>query len=142
MQDTGYSLLVAGPRNLEDDALVAWAIRKLRTRYVVTRGMHGGCRGADAAAGHAFAAAGIPVSVYPAQWERYGRAAGPMRSRSMVDLADIVLIVNTGPEVSTAGTMHTYNYALARCTRVFVAWRHGAVKLIERRATVCTGNAR
>lgn len=48
---------------------------------------HGGCRGADACAAAWAAARGVPVRVWPADWARFGRAAGPLRSRAMLAAA-------------------------------------------------------
>ena len=30
---------------------------------------------------------GIPIQVFPAEWKKYGRAAGPIRNRAMLDYA-------------------------------------------------------
>lgn len=48
---------------------------------------HGGCSGADALAADWAAARGVPVRVWRADWARYGRAAGPLRSRAMLAAA-------------------------------------------------------
>lgn len=47
--------------------------------------MHGGATGADRIAGDIGAQIGASVYVIPATWERYGRAAGPIRNRQMLD---------------------------------------------------------
>lgn len=48
--------------------------------------IHGGCRGADKLAGKAADDLGIPVEVYPAEWQRHGAAAGPIRNGQMLDM--------------------------------------------------------
>jgi hypothetical protein len=47
--------------------------------------IHGGCRGADTIAGMAAVAIGCAVEVYPADWDRYHRRAGPIRNQQMID---------------------------------------------------------
>lgn len=49
--------------------------------------LHGGARGADAAIGRAARQLGWPALVLPAEWERHGRAAGPIRNRQLLELA-------------------------------------------------------
>ena len=39
---------------------------------------------------------GIPVISYPADWERYGRSAGMIRNREMINAADEVLALWDG----------------------------------------------
>lgn len=47
--------------------------------------VHGACgRGADAFAAKAALDLGIRQEIYPADWNRYGRAAGPRRNAEMV----------------------------------------------------------
>ena len=42
--------------------------------------LHGGARGADRLIDHAARSLSWPVEVIPAEWGRYGRAAGPLRN--------------------------------------------------------------
>ena len=60
-------------------------IRKAFERHQVTVCIHGGARGADTLAGREAALRGIPVAAFRAEWERYGRGAGPIRNQRMVD---------------------------------------------------------
>ena len=34
---------------------------------------------------------GLLLEVYPAEWKKYGKAAGPIRNKQMVEKADIVI---------------------------------------------------
>ena len=49
--------------------------------------LHGGARGADAAIGRAAHQLGWASLVMPAQWQRHGRAAGPIRNRELLEQA-------------------------------------------------------
>ena len=60
------------------------SVRTLQGLPGVSRVIHGGCRGADLLGGWAARRLGIPVEVYPADWERDGRAAGPRRNERML----------------------------------------------------------
>lgn len=46
--------------------------------------IHGACKGADALAGSAALRHGCTVDPYPAEWDRYGKKAGPIRNRKML----------------------------------------------------------
>ena len=60
--------------------------------------IHGGARGADTLADRWACERGIHVAVVKAQWERYGRSAGPRRNRAMLLLKpDVVLAFPGGP---------------------------------------------
>ena len=50
----------------------------------VLRLLHGGARGADRLIDHAARSLAWPVEVIPAEWGRYGRAAGPLRNGLML----------------------------------------------------------
>lgn len=45
---------------------------------------HGGAPGADSLAGRWAEVHGVPLKVYPADWARDGRAAGPIRNARMI----------------------------------------------------------
>jgi len=55
--------------------------------------IHGAARGADTIAGEEASKLGIPVEAYPADWKKYGRAAGAIRNTSMISIGkpDLVL---------------------------------------------------
>lgn len=55
--------------------------------------IHGAAHGADTLAGEWAAANSVPVEAYPADWTTYGRAAGGIRNRQMLEdgRPDIVL---------------------------------------------------
>lgn len=55
--------------------------------------IHGGCSGADNVADYVAGELGLDIEVYPADWKRHGKAAGPIRNQQMLDdgKPDIVL---------------------------------------------------
>lgn len=58
--------------------------------------IHGGAKGADEGADQWGKAKGIPVIVYPADWEVHGKAAGPMRNQAMIDSKPDLVIAFPG----------------------------------------------
>lgn len=46
--------------------------------------VHGACKGADNIAGYVAELLGFEVRRYPADWERYGKGAGPIRNQQML----------------------------------------------------------
>jgi hypothetical protein len=46
--------------------------------------IHGACRGADVRGEWAARFLGIPFQPFPAEWKKYGLAAGPIRNRQML----------------------------------------------------------
>ena len=85
-----FVCVVCGGRAFGGRALVWSALdRVLRERgssgFVL---WHGGCpSGADALAAAWAVSRGVPVRVWPAEWSRFGRAAGPLRSAAMCSAA-------------------------------------------------------
>lgn len=53
--------------------------------------LSGHCRGVDAMAEKYAKENGFSLEIHPAEWEKYGRAAGPKRNEKMVLLADCVI---------------------------------------------------
>lgn len=74
-------LLVFGSRKWKDARMVRDVIQDLCPDLVV----HGAARGADMLAGQAAKELGIPQRAYPANWDLYGRSAGPIRNQQMLD---------------------------------------------------------
>lgn len=78
-------ILVTGSRYLEDERH-GGRIRRLlsatATRAIL---VHGAAPGADTLAAEGAARMGWSVRAYPAEWERWKKAAGPIRNQAMLD---------------------------------------------------------
>jgi hypothetical protein len=77
-------VLVCGGRDYSDRALLRGALGVWHRRHPITRIIHGGAPGADTMAGEWALENDIRCDVYPADWERYGRRAGPLRNKRML----------------------------------------------------------
>ena len=64
--------------------------------------LHGGARGADAAIGRAAQQLGWSALVMPAQWQRHGRAAGPIRNRALLEQAIARAVAHSSPGCLTS----------------------------------------
>lgn len=74
--------------------------------------VHGAARGADSLAAAIWREAGLPVEAHPADWDRYGRAAGPVRNTHMVSLgAELCLAFPLGKSVGTRHCMRAAEQA-------------------------------
>jgi hypothetical protein len=108
-------VLITGSRNWTDYARIEQVIDALPWDAEI---IHGAARGADAIAGGFAAARGLKVTAYPADWKRYGNAAGPIRNDQMLALQpDLVLAFWNG---YSTGTLHTINGARALGIKVRV----------------------
>ena len=95
-----HSLVIAagGGRDL------AWPHQRVAAELLARSGgrlvhlvLHGGARGADAAIGRAAQQLGWSSLVMPAQWQRHGRAAGPIRNRELLEQAIARAVAHTSP---------------------------------------------
>ena len=82
-------------------AMVGWwemeGVRKWTDRHLIRQALQfvqpslviqGEARGADSLARDVAQNLGIEVLPFPANWEKYGRAAGPIRNKQMLDEGD------------------------------------------------------
>lgn len=75
-------LLICGDRNWNNISLIrAWVETHLPIDVVI----HGNARGADRLGAQVALELGIKVISFPAKWNEYGRAAGPIRNQQMLD---------------------------------------------------------
>ena len=103
-------ILITGSREWTDRATIRRALVEAGHRSGVhprdTVVVHGGARGADTIADEVADAFGCQVEVHPADWDRYGKAAGHRRNAEMVALgADVVLAFPLGASPGTRGCM-------------------------------------
>ena len=68
----------------------------------------GSCRGADSLGERYAHENGYETQLYPANWEKYGIAAGPKRNKQMAEICDYVICFWDG---KIGGTKSMINYA-------------------------------
>lgn len=82
-------ILFCGDRRWSDPAPILHAFDRLQPTLVI----EGECEGADLLSRREAELRGIPVLPFPAQWDKYGRAAGPVRNRQMLEEGKPDLVV-------------------------------------------------
>jgi hypothetical protein len=78
-------VIVCGSRNETDRRGIFDELETFHFYYPITTLIHGGAKGVDSFAGEWAEDRGIPVEVYPADWNKHGRAAGPIRNQKMIE---------------------------------------------------------
>ena len=76
-----HKILVTGDREWDDIPRVVAELRGYRPGTIL---VHGACRGADIICAAVAEALRFEVRAYPADWEKHGRGAGPIRNRQML----------------------------------------------------------
>lgn len=74
-------VLVCGGRVYKNKMRVFVELNNLRPSVLI----HGGASGADSLAGEWAEGQGVEVLVFNADWNKHGKAAGPIRNRQMLD---------------------------------------------------------
>jgi hypothetical protein len=85
-------VIIAGGRNYEMTDTDWWYLDTIDITEVVSGGATGADKGGEEYANAEF----IPIKLFPANWEKYGKAAGPIRNREMVEYADAVVLFPGG----------------------------------------------
>lgn len=100
-------VLVCGGRDLDRTAAWNWLEQNAKDEIAYKLGVssftieaiiHGNARGADQGAGDWGKSEGCKVLAYPANWRKFGSAAGPIRNREMLEKSrpDIVIALPGG----------------------------------------------
>lgn len=107
-------VIVAGSRSFCDYPRLS---RVLATIPAIGEVVCGEARGADSLGRRWAEEHNIPVKSFPAQWDKYGRAAGPIRNREMGDYADYLVAFWDGKSKGTK-VMIDYMQQLGKHGRV------------------------
>ncbi len=114
-----YRLVVAGCRNYTDyqrtSSEIKKYIEKLDTDYSII--IVSGCsKGADAL-GEKFAENHkLQLEKYPAEWDKYGRSAGPRRNSQMAKIADGIIVFWDGRSKGTKNMIENAKKENKPCT--------------------------
>ena len=99
-------LIVAGSRCFDDYDLLKSQINEIKVKYEIVEIVSGTARGADRL-GELYAKEhNIPVKRFPADWDRYGKAAGYIRNVQMAEYADACICFSIN---YSRGTEHMIN---------------------------------
>ncbi len=91
-------VLICGGRDFNDWDFFKGVVDLFNEKFGITTIIHGCARGADTFAERWAKENQIPVLRFMANWNRFGRAAGPTRNREMLENGhpDLVLAFPTG----------------------------------------------
>lgn len=84
-------LIIAGKRDFYDYEKLKVEVDKLRKVIKIDEIVSGRASGADKLGERYAREHNIPVKAFPANWEVYGRAAGPIRNKKMALYADALI---------------------------------------------------
>lgn len=95
-------IAIVGSRTFENLQLVRDIVAALPANSIV---VSGGAPGVDTVAVRAAEARGLKTLVIRADWDKLGRAAGPIRNSEIVNAADQILAFWDGKSSGTADTI-------------------------------------
>lgn len=78
-------VLVCGGRDYMDEATLSSILDRAHAANPIVLLIHGACEGADMLAEMWAGRAGVKTAPFPADWDAYGKSAGPIRNRKMLD---------------------------------------------------------
>ena len=97
-----FRVIIAGSRNFNDyEYLKKYMDFLLQNKKEVVI-LCGEARGADSLGKRYAQERGFPVQSFPADWQRFGRAAGPLRNRQMSACADACVVFWVGGSAGSA----------------------------------------
>lgn len=86
-------VIVCGGRDYTDEEMLRLELSMFDERTPITVLIHGGAKGADTMAGKWATDQGIPVRVYKADWESFGKSAGVRRNQLMLDKEEPNMVI-------------------------------------------------
>jgi len=118
-QDVGRKALICGDRNWTEGEPIRAYLCKLQD-WGFSIIIEGEAPGADILAREEAEQMGFTVMKFPAHWEKYGRAAGPIRNREMLDQQPALVIAFHDNPSQSKGTRDTVEEAMRRGIQVIV----------------------
>ncbi len=104
-------IVVAGCRDFNDyetaKGYIDFCISIIKKKYNLIF-ISGGCRGSDSLGERYAKENGYKLEIYPANWEKYGKSAGPKRNKQMATDCDYLICFWDG---KSRGTKSMIEYA-------------------------------
>lgn len=99
--------IIAGSRTVTDIRMIEEAVAE--SVINITEVVCGGARGADELGRQWAVKNNIPVKMYPAKWDEYGKSAGYKRNVEMAGNADALIAIWDGESKGTKHMIDTAN---------------------------------
>jgi predicted NAD-dependent protein-ADP-ribosyltransferase YbiA (DUF1768 family) len=93
-------VLICGARDWTNEDVIQKKIQDLQQEDLTI--IAGGCKGVDTIAEQSARNLGIPVIVFPAEWDKFGRAAGPIRNKQMLTEGKPNLVIAFHPDLENS----------------------------------------
>jgi len=112
-------IVVCGSRYVTSYELVKEKIEQCikENNIRIAQLVSGGAKGVDTLAENWAIQKGIEVIRFPANWDKYGLSAGPIRNRQMANYCDIVIAIWDG---KSRGTKNMIDYSESIKKKVYI----------------------
>jgi hypothetical protein len=87
MRRNDVLLIVSGSRDWVDEIPVRELLSKFDPAWTIV--IHGKCRGLDMMVDRVAKSMGFVVAAFPADWNRHGNGAGPIRNKDMFNIGTL-----------------------------------------------------
>jgi hypothetical protein len=112
-------VIIAGSRGITDNRILEDAINHFLRTTRITEVVSGTARGVDQMGERWAKRLNVPVTQFPAQWDKHGKSAGYRRNVEMAQYADALIAVWDG---ESKGTKHMIDIAHEHQLEVLI-WR-------------------
>ncbi|MEN6554619.1 MAG: DUF2493 domain-containing protein [Methanobacterium sp.] len=109
--------IIAGGRDFVSYDLLKKAVTECGWRPTVV--ISGGAKGADFLGERWAKENNVPCEVFPADWNKYGRKAGPIRNIQMAENAEALIALWDG---ESRGTKHMIDTATRKGLKVYIQY--------------------
>lgn len=91
-------VIIAGSRDYTDYTVISNTVTTVANKFdlKITEIVSGGARGVDALGERYALEHGFPCKRFPADWDQYGRSAGPRRNQEMAQYGDALIAFTSG----------------------------------------------
>lgn len=107
--------IIAGSRTITDYGTVEQAI--IESGFYISEVVSGKAKGVDTLGEQWATKNGLPIEAFPANWDEYGKSAGPIRNKEMAEYADALIAVWDG---NSRGTQHMIITAVQAGLKVYI----------------------
>lgn len=113
-------IVIGGCRNYNNyNVFKAFIDEILKNKEYPITILSGHCLGVDTMAEQYANQNGFELEIFPAEWKEYGRAAGPLRNKKMVEQCDMVIAFW---DSKSKGTQSLISYAKANNKTVIIKY--------------------